>query len=76
VRYSKAVTRENAILTVIRRLGIAMLGVGIVLAGVAMLFLPGPGLLTILAGLAVLGSEFERPRRWVNSLRARLAARR
>ena len=62
-------------MTLLRRIVIALLGVVVVIAGVAMLFLPGPGLLTIAAGLAVLGTEFDRPRRWVASLRARAASR-
>ena len=62
-------------LNLLRRLGVAVLGISIVLVGVALLFLPGPGLLTIIAGLAVLGSEFDRPRHWVRSLRERSPSR-
>ncbi len=56
---------------VVRRLVVALLGVVIILIGVVLLFIPGPGTVVIIAGLAVLGSEFERPRRWVQSLRER-----
>ena len=59
----------------LRRIAISVLGVSILLVGAALLFLPGPGLLTIIAGLAVLGTEFERPRAWVRSLRERVASR-
>jgi hypothetical protein len=38
----------------------------LVLAGVAMLALPGPGLLTIAAGLAVLATEYAWARRASN----------
>jgi len=48
-----------------RRVVIAVAGVTIVLLGVAMLVLPGPGLLTIIGGLAVLGLEFAFARRWL-----------
>lgn len=41
-----------------KRIGVFLLGSVLVLAGVAMLVLPGPGLLVIIAGLAVLASEF------------------
>ena len=58
-------------LNLFRRLTVGLVGVAIVAVGVALLFLPGPGLLTIIAGLAVLGSEFERPRTWVRALRER-----
>jgi uncharacterized protein (TIGR02611 family) len=50
---------------VVRRVVIAVIGGTIVLLGVAMLVLPGPGLLTIAAGLAVLGVEFAFARRWL-----------
>lgn len=59
----------------LRRITISVVGVSILLVGAALLFLPGPGLLTIIAGLAVLGTEFERPRAWVRSLRERVASR-
>ena len=58
-------------LGLIRRLLVAVLGVTIILVGVVLLFIPGPGTVVIIAGLAVLGSEFERPRHWVHSLRQR-----
>lgn len=58
-------------LRLLRRLAITVLGTLIVLVGIALLFLPGPGTVVIIAGLAVLGIEFQRPRSWVESLRAR-----
>jgi uncharacterized protein (TIGR02611 family) len=48
-----------------RRVAIAVIGGTVILAGVAMLVLPGPGLLTIAAGLALLGLEFAFARRWL-----------
>jgi hypothetical protein len=59
-------------LSLARRLVVAVLGVFIVLVGIVLLFIPGPGTVVIIAGLAVLGSEFERPRRLVESLRGRV----
>ena len=44
------------------RAGVAIVGGVVVLAGVAMLVLPGPGLLAIAAGLALLALEFEAAR--------------
>ena len=49
---------------------VAVVGVSLVLAGVVMLVLPGPGWAAILLGLVVLASEFEPAAR----LRDRLAA--
>lgn len=42
----------------LRRAFIAIVGFGMLTAGLAMLVLPGPGWLTIFAGLAVLALEF------------------
>src|SRR5712672_347226 len=54
-----------------RRIGITIAGVIVILAGVAMLVLPGPGILTIVLGLMILGSEFEFARRWVATIKMR-----
>lgn len=44
------------------RAGIALMGGAVLVAGLVMLVLPGPGLLTIGAGLALLALEFEAAR--------------
>ena len=41
-----------------KRVGITVAGFVVILAGVAMLVLPGPGLLVIVAGLAILATEY------------------
>ncbi len=41
----------------------------VIAAGVAMLALPGPGILTIALGLAILSLEFERPRIWLQHMK-------
>jgi uncharacterized protein (TIGR02611 family) len=51
------------------RAAVALVGGAVVVAGVAMLVLPGPGILAIAAGLALLALEFEAAR----DLRDRLA---
>jgi len=63
------VVRQTLAYKVVRRVVIAVIGGTIVLLGVAMLVLPGPGLLTIVGGLAVLGVEFAFARRWLNRAR-------
>ena len=50
---------------VIRRTMVAVIGGTILLIGVLLMVLPGPGLLVILIGLAVLGSEFVWARRMI-----------
>lgn len=51
----------------LRALGIVC-GTLLVLAGIAMCFLPGPGLLVILLGLAMFGGESRRLARWLDRL--------
>ena len=41
-----------------KRLVVLVVGLTVVAAGIAMLVTPGPGWLTILAGLAILATEF------------------
>jgi drug/metabolite transporter (DMT)-like permease len=45
----------------------------LIIAGVAMLVLPGPGVLTILGGLALLGQEFAWAQRIVDRARAAIS---
>lgn len=52
---------------------ITLIGVLVILAGVVMLVLPGPGWLTIFAGLAILGTGFHWARRLLAWLRQKLA---
>jgi UPF0716 family protein affecting phage T7 exclusion len=51
------------------------LGVLLVVAGVAMLVLPGPGLLTIAVGVALMLSQWPRGRRTLARRRVRLRER-
>lgn len=51
------------------RVGVALAGGLLVIAGIAMLILPGPGIVAILAGLGLLALEFDAAR----DLRDRLA---
>jgi hypothetical protein len=49
-----------------RRVGVSIAGFALLLAGLAMLALPGPGLLVIVAGLAVLATEYVWAERALN----------
>jgi uncharacterized protein (TIGR02611 family) len=51
---------------------VAVVGFGLVAAGIVMLVLPGPGWAAILLGLVVLASEFELAARWRDALAERL----
>ena len=52
-----------------RKIVIAIAGGTVVLIGVALLFLPGPGTPTIIAGIAILGTEFAIARVWMRRLK-------
>lgn len=56
-----------------RRVVVAVAGITVVLVGIALLVLPGPGVLTILVGLGMLSVEFAFARRWMMALQARAA---
>lgn len=51
---------------------ITLVGGALLVAGVIMLVTPGPGLLTIAAGLAVLGRKYKWARRLLEQVRARI----
>jgi hypothetical protein len=55
----------------VKRVTVAVAGGLLLLAGIALLVLPGPGLLLVLAGLLVLASEFPKLERYVDPVRDR-----
>jgi hypothetical protein len=55
----------------VKRVTIAVLGAVVLLVGVALLVLPGPGLLLVFAGLLMLASEFPTLERYVDPVRDR-----
>jgi hypothetical protein len=56
-----------------RKFFIALIGGTVVLTGVAMLVLPGPGVLVIAGGLAILATEFIWARRAMRSAKGAVA---
>ncbi|WP_433472779.1 PGPGW domain-containing protein [Spirillospora sp. CA-142024] len=54
----------------LRKIGVAIAGTALIVAGAAMLVLPGPGIVAILAGLGLLGTEFPAARRVSTRLNA------
>ncbi len=52
-----------------RRLVVALVGVTVLLLGVIMLVAPGPGLVVIPIGLAILSIEFAWARHWLRKVR-------
>jgi uncharacterized protein (TIGR02611 family) len=56
-----------------RRMVILIVGGVVLLAGVAMLVLPGPGIVVIIAGLAILAKEFTWAERTLDKAKAQAA---
>ena len=54
-----------------KRIVLEVVGWLLLLAGIAALVLPGPGLLLMFAGLAVLSQQYEWAERWVEPVRLR-----
>jgi uncharacterized protein (TIGR02611 family) len=57
-----------------RRMAISLAGFGLLAVGVVLLVIPGPGLLLIIAGLAVLATEYIWAQRALNYARRKAAA--
>lgn len=55
----------------VRRAAVTVVGVTVLVAGLLMLVLPGPGLLAVAAGLALLATEYEWASRHVARVRRR-----
>ena len=49
---------ENKPYKIVRKILIAIVGVSVILIGAAMIFLPGPAIVVIPIGLAILATEF------------------
>jgi tellurite resistance protein TerC len=56
---------------VARRWVIAVVGLTVVLIGIVMIVLPGPAIIVIPLGLAILGSEFAWARHWLAVVKKR-----
>lgn len=58
-----------------RRLVVAVVGVTVLLIGVIMLVTPGPAIVVIPVGLAILSLEFTWARLWLKRLRESISSR-
>jgi uncharacterized protein (TIGR02611 family) len=54
------------LLSLIRKAAVAIVGSTVVIIGAALLILPGPGVIVILAGIAILALEFEWAQKHLN----------
>jgi uncharacterized protein (TIGR02611 family) len=57
-----------------RRIIVAVIGFTVLSLGVVMLVLPGPALVVIPAGLAILGLEFAWAKRWLHKVKTLASA--
>jgi tellurite resistance protein TerC len=53
----------------VRRIGIAVAGGTVLLIGIVMIVLPGPAIVVIPIGLAILALEFSWAQRWLDQIR-------
>lgn len=67
-------SKRTALVGVVRRTGLEVLGWTLVLVGIAALVLPGPGLLTIVAGLVVLSQQYDWAERQLVPIKVRAYA--
>jgi uncharacterized protein (TIGR02611 family) len=58
-----------------RRIAITIVGVSVLAIGIAMIVAPGPALILIPVGLAILGLEFAWARLWLKRLRESISSR-
>ncbi len=58
-----------------KRIAIAVIGISILAVGIVMIITPGPALVLIPVGLAILGLEFAWARVWLKRLRENLSSR-
>ena len=54
---------------IIKRVVISVIGVTVLLIGIALLVLPGPAFIVIPVGLAILATEYAWARRWLKKAR-------
>jgi len=54
-----------------RRIAVALVGGTVLAIGIALIVLPGPALVVIPLGLAILGAEFAWARAWLRKVRER-----
>lgn len=59
-------------LKALRKILVFLVGITVVIVGIILLAVPGPGLLVIIAGLLILSLEFDWAKRYLHQARQRL----
>lgn len=57
-------------INIARKIGILLIGIPVIIVGIALLVLPGPGLVVIIFGLVILSLEFEFAKKYRDKARA------
>jgi uncharacterized protein (TIGR02611 family) len=65
----------NVTYTTARRIVVSIVGASVLLLGIVMIVTPGPALVIIPLGLAILAIEFVWARRWLRKLREMISRR-
>lgn len=56
----------------LRKTAVFIAGMAVIIAGIILLVIPGPGLLTVAAGLLILSTEFEWAERHLNNVKKKI----
>lgn len=67
----ESTTSINAVLKHVRKVIVFVIGMSVLLIGIAMIVLPGPATVVVPVGLAILATEFVWARRWLNYVKQR-----
>jgi uncharacterized protein (TIGR02611 family) len=59
----------NTTYKIARRIAVAVVGSTVLIVGIALIVLPGPAIIVIPIGLAILGIEFAWARLWLKKIR-------
>lgn len=59
----------NKTYKIARRIAVAVVGSTVLAVGIALIVLPGPAIIVIPVGLAILGAEFAWARLWLKKIR-------
>lgn len=74
--FKNLVHRTRALdIRLMRRIVVGIIGFTVLLIGVALLVLPGPAVVVIPMGLAILATEFLWAKRWLNKAKSMLKRR-
>lgn len=62
---------RNPVTGLVTKVVVTIIGVGVLCAGLVMMVTPGPGIVGIIVGLAILALEYDWAERWMHAAKAR-----